>query len=69
MISLVICNVTYGAMARFHDGLMMLLTVGMNHALSLLCLIFMIDVYVFSDVVSCVSCDYLYFDVSWIRIG
>ena len=66
MISLVIWNVMHGGMARIHDGLMMLLTVGRNHAISLLCLIFMMDVYVFYDDV---SCDYLYFDVSWIRIG
>ena len=59
----------HGGMARIHDGLLMLLTVGRNRALSLLCLIFMMDVYDFYDDVSCVLCDYLYFDVSWIRIG
>ena len=69
MISSVIWNVTHEGMARIHDGLMMLLMVGKNHPVSLLCLIFMLDVYVFYDDVSCVSCDYLYFDVSWIRIG
>ena len=37
MISSVIWNVTHEGMARIHDGLMMLLTVGRNHALSLLC--------------------------------
>ena len=66
MISSVILNVTHRGMARIHDGLMMLLTVERNRALSLLCLIFMMDVYIFYDDV---SCDYLYFDVSWIRIG
>ena len=65
MISLVIWDVTHGGMARAHDGLMMVLTVGRNRVLSLFCLIFMMDVYVFYDDV---SCDYLYFDVSWIRI-
>ena len=66
MISSMIWNVMRRGMARIHDGLMMLLMVGRNRVLSLLCLIFMMDVYVFYDVV---SCDYLYFDVSWIRIG
>ena len=53
MIPSVIWDVTHKGMARAHDGLMMLLTVGRNHALSLVCLIFMMDVYVFYDDVSC----------------
>ena len=69
VISSMIWDVMHRGMARAHDGLMMLLTVRRNCALSLFCLIFMMDVYVFYDDVSCVSCDYLYFDVSWIRIG
>ena len=40
MISSVAWDVTCGGMARAHNGLMMLLTVGRNHTLSLVFLLF-----------------------------
>ena len=38
MISSMLWDVMHGGMARIHDGLMMLFTVGRIHALSYLCL-------------------------------